>query len=130
MITVDIVTPTRKILDGVQAASVKLPADKGQIEVLPGHAELLTLLRTGVITIVGDGVERHFAISYGFAEVRQDKIIVMGETVEEATEIDKARAINAQKKAEEALASVLTEEHFNKYQLKLQRSIVRQQIAL
>jgi F-type H+-transporting ATPase subunit epsilon len=82
-----------------------------------------------VITIVGDGVERHFAISYGFAEVRKDKIIVMGETVEEATEIDKARAMAAQKKAEVALASVLTEEDFNKHQLKLQRSLVRQSIA-
>ena len=130
MITVDIVTPTRKIVDGAQAVSVKLPAHKGEIEVLPGHAELLTLLGTGVVSIVGDGVERHFAVSYGFAEVRNNRIIVMGETVEEATEIDKARAIAAQKKAEEALASVLTEENFNKYQLKLQRSIVRQRIAL
>lgn len=129
MITVDIVTPTRKLVDGAQASSVKLPAEKGEIEVLPGHAELLTLLGTGVITIVNDGQERHFALSYGFAEVRHNHIIVMGETVEESTEISKARAVAAQRKAEEALAAVLTTENFNKYKLKLERSLIRQSIA-
>lgn len=129
MISVDIVTPTRRLVEGAQATSVKLPAVKGEIEILPGHAELIALLGTGVLTIVQDGRERKFALSHGFAEVRKDKVLVLAETVEEAKEIDKDRAKKAQAKAQEVLGAVLAEGQFKKYQLKLQRSIIRQQIA-
>lgn len=129
MIEVDIVTATQKLVEGAQATSVKLPAAKGEIEILPGHTDLLTVLGTGVLSIVADGHERKFAVSYGFAEVRKDRVIVLAETAEEAKGIDRARAAAAQKKAEDVLGSVLTEEKFRKHQLKLQRSLIRQQIA-
>ena len=99
MIAVDIVTPTRKLVEGLDAVSVKLPAVKGEIEVLPGHTELLTLLTTGPLVVQGDGKERRFAISYGFAEVRNDRIIVCAETAEESTDLNVDRAKAAQKKA-------------------------------
>ena len=77
----------------------------------------------------GDGTERKFAISYGFAEIRHDKIIVLAETAEESTDIDKERASRAKKKAEELLTGVLTKEDFVKQERKLQRAIIRQQIS-
>lgn len=126
MIQVDIVTPSRKLTDGIGAVSVKLPAYKGEIEILPGHAELITLLNTGIVTLTGDGTQLRFAISYGLAEVRNDRVIVLAETAEESTEIDIERARAAQKKAEEQLSSALTEDKFKKYQLKLQRALIRQ----
>ncbi len=129
MITVDIVTPSRRLIEGAKASSVKLPAAVGQTEVLVGHTELMTLLETGAVYINIDGRERKFAISRGFAEVKQDRVLVLAETAEESKDIDRERAKRAQKKAEEMLQSVLSEDHFKKYQLKLQRAIVRQQIS-
>ena len=129
MLTVDIVTPVRKLVEGAQVESVKLPGVKGELQVLDGHTELLTLLSTGPLSFVQDGKERKFAVSYGFAEVRNNKVLVMAETVEEATGIDRTRAQAAQRKAEQALLGVLTESDFNKQQLKLERAIVRQQIS-
>ncbi len=129
MIVVDLVTPVRKLVEGATTAAVKLPGEKGEMEILPGHTEMLTLLKAGILSFQSDGVQRVFAISFGFAEVRDDKVIICAETAEEASEIDKDRAVKAQKKAEEALSSVLTEEHFNKYQLKLERSLIRQSVA-
>jgi F-type H+-transporting ATPase subunit epsilon len=126
MIEVDIVTPVRKLVEGARATSVRLPAADGQLEILPGHTELLTVLGTGVLVLVSDGVERRFAISYGFAEIRKDRVVILAETSEESKDIDLERARGAQKRAESALVSVLTPEHFRKQELKLQRSLARQ----
>src|SRR5688500_15535082 len=108
MIEVDIVTPTRKLVEGAKATSVKLPTVKGQAEILPGHTEMVTLLETGELSVVSDGKERKFAVSYGFAEVRKDKVLVLAETVEEAKEINLERAKTAQQKAQEALNATLS----------------------
>jgi F-type H+-transporting ATPase subunit epsilon len=128
MIEVDIVTPSRRILEGMKVERVSLPTQDGTITVLPGHAELVTLLGTGVLTFPGGSGERKFVVSYGFAIVRKNKVIVLAETCEEASEIDLARAKAAQKKAEQYLGTAKDEGELRKYQLKLQRSIARQQI--
>lgn len=129
MLKIDIVTPTKKLLDSASAESVKLPGVKGELQVLEGHTELLTLLKAGPLTLVQDGRERKFSVSYGFAEIRNNKVLVLADTVEEATTIDKKRAEAAQKKAEQALLGVLSESDFKKQQLKLERALVRQQIT-
>lgn len=129
MIEIDVVTPTRRMVVGAKATSVKLPTAKGELQVLPGHAELLTVLAPGILSFAEDGVERKYAVSYGFAEIRHDKITVLAETCESAEEIDRERAQKAQKKAEEALHGALTQEQFKKYQLKVQRAVIRQQLT-
>ena len=129
MIRVDIVTPSRKLVEGAMAQRVTLPAIKGEIEVLPGHTELLTLLTTGALVLFSDGRQTKFAVSHGFVEIRDDRVRVLAETAEEAKEIDRTRAAKAQKNAEQALSAVLEEGQFRKYQLKLQRAVVRQQVA-
>jgi len=129
MIEVDIVTPSKKVVAGIKASYLRLPSAKGELKVLPGHTELLTLLTTGVLGFSSDGSERRFAISYGFAEIRQDKALVLAETCEESTEIDRERARAAQKRAEEMLSGTLTQEQFRKYELKLRRAVIRQRIT-
>ena len=129
MIAVDIVTPHRRLVEGAQVNSLKLPSVKGELTILQGHAELLTLLDTGVLSFASDGEERRFALSYGFAEVKNDKVTIMAETAEEGREIDKNRAMEAQARAETALKETLSEEEFQKQRLKLQRAILRQRVA-
>jgi F-type H+-transporting ATPase subunit epsilon len=130
MLKIDIVTPTRKLVDGASADSVKLPGAKGELQVLDGHTDLLTLLSTGPLVFVKDGKERKFSVSYGFAEIRNNKVLVLADTVEESKDIDKARAQAAQKRAEQALMGTLSESDFKKQQLKLERALVRQHISL
>jgi len=130
MLKIDIVTPTRKLVDGAPADSVKLPGAKGELQILDGHTDLLTLLSTGPLVFVKDGKERKFSVSYGFAEIRNNKVLVLADTVEESKDIDKARAQAAQKRAEQALMGTLSESDFKKQQLKLERALVRQHISL
>ncbi len=129
MISVDIVTPYRRLVEGVKVEALKVPGHAGELTILPGHTEFLTLLNTGVMSFSVDGQERRFAVSFGFIDIRGDKALVLAETCEEASEIDAGRAKAAQKKAEEALGAGLAEDKFKKYQLKLQRSLIRQQIS-
>jgi len=130
VIRVDIVTPTKKLVEGAKADWVKFPGFKGELEILPGHRELLTMVSTGVLSFVQDGRERKFAVSHGFAEVRHDRVLVLAETAEESTGVDKARAQQARKRAEDKLVQgVLSEEEFKKHQMKLQRAIIRQTIS-
>jgi len=129
MITLDIVTPYRTVLTGMRVPSVKIPAGKGEIEVLPGHRELLSTLDIGPLAFHDEGRDRKFAISYGFVEIRNDRVLVLSETCEESHEIDTARAKTAQTKSEEMLTSTLTDKEFRKYHLKLRRSISRQGVS-
>lgn len=129
MIEVDIVTPSRRIIEGLKVDKVTLPTASGDITVLPGHTELVTLLSTGVLSFPGTSESRKFAVSYGFSIVRKDKVIVLAETCEEGGEIDLSRAKEAQKRAEMALNGVLTEGDLRKQRLKLERAIVRQQAS-
>lgn len=128
-ITVDIVTPSRKVLVGEEAASVTLPTQTGEIMVLPGHEELVTILDAGAMYLQTGDEGRKFAISYGFAVIRDNLVTVLAETCEEAHEIDRARADMAEKKASEMLVEGMEEELISKYRLKLKRSQVRKAVA-
>lgn len=126
-----LLSPERKLLEGLEVDEVTLPSSEGQIQVLPGHAPMVGSMDTGVFNYRGtDGKTSSGVISMGFFEVRADDLVVMAETIELKGEIDIDRAKRAQKQAEETLKAADLDEHqFNKYQLKLQRALVRQQLA-
>jgi F-type H+-transporting ATPase subunit epsilon len=128
---VSILSPERRLLEDGKAQWLTLPGSEGQIQVLPGHAAMVGTLRTGSFTYVGaNGQEEAGFISTGFFEVKDDSVVVLAETIELKGEIDLARAKAAQAKAEAALVDANLDEHrFNKYQLKLQRAIVRQHLS-
>ena len=101
-IRLEIVTPERQVFaDDVDA--VVLPGSEGELGVLPHHAPLITTLGLGELRIRKAGVEDHFAIVGGFLQVRPDKVVVMAETADMASEIDLERAMEARREAERAL---------------------------
>lgn len=100
----EIVTPERlAYADEVDA--VVLPGAEGEIGVLPHHAPLVSTLGVGELRIRKGGEEESFAIVGGFLQVRPDKVVVMAETADMASEIDLERAQEARREAERALES-------------------------
>jgi len=98
-----IVTRERKIVD-VQVDEVVLPGTDGEIGILPGHTPLLALLSIGQLRYrVGNTVSR-MVISWGFAEVLPDRVIVLAERGYLPTEIDRAQAEQERIAAEKELA--------------------------
>ena len=101
-IQLEIVTPERLAYsDSVDA--VVLPGIEGELGVLPHHAPLVSMLGVGELRIRKGGVEESFAIAGGFLQVRPDKVVVMAETADVASEIDLEKAQEARREAEKVL---------------------------
>jgi len=98
----EIVTPERLAYSDTVDAVV-LPGSEGELGVLPHHAPLVSMLGVGELRIRKDGAEESFAIVGGFLQVRPDKVVVMAETADMASEIDLERAQEARREAERAL---------------------------
>ena len=127
-----LLTPERRVFEAVEVSSVTLPTSEGQIQILPGHAAFLGMLNTGAFRFARVSGEQETAgvISSGFFRIVDGLVTVMAETLELRGEIDLARAKVAQSKAEKVLSEETLDEHqFRKYELKLQRALVRQQEA-
>ena len=101
-IQLEIVTPERLAYSDT-VDSVQLPGVEGELGVLPGHAPLVSMLGVGELRIRKGGTEESFAIVGGFLQVRPDKVVVMAETADMASEIDLQRALAAKAEAERAL---------------------------
>jgi F-type H+-transporting ATPase subunit epsilon len=100
-----IVTRERKIIE-TDAVEVVLPAYDGEIGVLPGHAPLLALLKVGIMRYRTDGASQSLVLSWGFAEILPDRVIVMAETARLPEEIDAAFAEAERIKLERELADL------------------------
>ncbi|HEY0350036.1 MAG TPA: F0F1 ATP synthase subunit epsilon [Pyrinomonadaceae bacterium] len=125
----DVVTPERRVLsESVNAVTV--PGSNGEMQLLPGHAALISELKTGVLTYNQDGTNFQLHVSGGFLEVNDDRVSVLAEVAERPEEIDAARARLAREHTEKQLGSWSgSEEDFEKAQAKLERSLVRLQLA-
>lgn len=98
----EIVTPDRQVVHDL-VESVTIPGKGGYLGILPGHAPLLSELRTGEVVYSRDGTKHYLAVSWGFAEVLPSRVIILVQTAERAEEIDLARAAQALERAEERL---------------------------
>ena len=98
----EIVTPERLAYSDMVDA-VNLPGIEGELGVLPHHAPLVSMLGIGELRIRKAGVEESFAIVGGFLQVRPDKVVVMAETADMASEIDLEKANEARRSAERLL---------------------------
>ena len=108
-LTLELATPTRLVVT-VEADEVVVPGSLGYFGVLPGHAPLLAALGIGEVTYRIGREEYHVAISGGFAEVRNDKVIILADAAETPGEVDRGRAERARDRAEARLAGRSLEE--------------------
>lgn len=98
----EIVTPERLAYSDTVDAVV-LPGSEGELGVLPHHAPLVSMLGVGELRVRKGGTEESFAIVGGFLQVRPDKVVVMAETADMASEIDLGKAQQARLEAERML---------------------------
>ena len=98
----EIVTP-EKLAYSDEVDAVTLPGIEGELGVLPHHAPLVSTLGAGELRLRKGGQEESFAIVGGFLQVLPDKVVVMAETADMASEIDLEKAQEARRKAEQAL---------------------------
>jgi len=100
-----VVTRERKIVEA-DVDEVILPAYDGEIGVLPGHTPLLAMLKVGIMRYRGGGKTSSLVLTWGFAEVLPDRVIVMAETARLPAEIDAAAAEQSRREAEKEMADL------------------------
>lgn len=72
-------TPERKVFSG-EAGDVLVNAEKGQINILERHANLITLVRPGAIRIRGvkdGGEEKSFQVGEGILKVENNRVSIL-----------------------------------------------------
>lgn len=100
-----IVTPERLLLDE-DVDEVTAPGVVGEFGVLPNHTTFLSALQPGRFSY-RQGAQTHvMVVSGGFAEVVENVMTVLTDTVELPTQIDVERARTALRKAEDALKAL------------------------
>jgi F-type H+-transporting ATPase subunit epsilon len=104
-IFVEIITPSKSAYKG-QVISITVPGTLGNFQVLYNHAALMSTLEIGKIKI-DDATGQHieFATSGGTVEVRDNKVLILADSVETAEEIDIERAKRSMERAKERLAA-------------------------
>src|SRR5207249_10098081 len=88
--TLELATPTRLVV-AETAEEVVVPGIEGYFGVLAGHAAFLTTLGIGEVMYRVGPDEHYLAVSGGFAEVRNDKVIILADRAEPPEEVDRAR---------------------------------------
>ena len=124
-LTLEIATPMRLVV-AETVDEIVIPGSQGYFGVLPGHAAFLTTLGIGELMYRTGRDEHYLAVANGFAEVRNDKVIMLADTTERPEEIDRARAERARERAERRLAGRVEEEvDYNRALAALARALAR-----
>jgi F-type H+-transporting ATPase subunit epsilon len=125
----EIVTP-EKLAYQDEVDAVVLPGSEGELGVLPHHAPLISTLGAGELRLRKGGQEESFAIVGGFLQVLPDKVVVMAETADMASEIDLEKAQEARRQAEQALESGYVEgADLSAARAALQAALIRIRVA-
>lgn len=98
-LTVELCSPTQPPIE-LKADKIVLPGSDGIMTVMPGHTLFLTTLASGAIIAYRGKEKSFFAVHGGFAEILNDKVVILADLFEEGTKIDLARAKSAKERAE------------------------------
>jgi F-type H+-transporting ATPase subunit epsilon len=103
----EIVTPERIVYTN-EVEMVIAPTLDGEIGILPLHAPLVTVLRAGELRVrYNDNKDvEWFAVSGGYLQVHEDKVIVLADAAEHASRVDVERARRAKELAEQRMADL------------------------
>ncbi|MBC8346141.1 MAG: ATP synthase F1 subunit epsilon [Candidatus Marinimicrobia bacterium] len=99
----EIVTPTR-ILDAGEVSYVRCPGTDGSFGVMASHREAVIGLDVGEIKVTQGGKDSFYATSGGFAEITDEKVQLLVETVEKSSEIDSNRAEASMQRSKDRIA--------------------------
>ena len=90
IISFDLVSPENLIFNG-DAGMIIVPGKDGDMGILPGHSEVMSSLRPGRVMIYGEdkNLLKSFFVSGGFVEINPEKCIVLAESVNEMSELNK-----------------------------------------
>ena len=103
---VDIVSAEEQIFSGL-AEFVALPGETGELGILPGHMPLMTRIKPGAVRVRAQNAteDELVFVAGGLLEVQPGLVTVLADTAIRGKDLDEAKALEAKRKAEEAMAN-------------------------
>lgn len=120
----NIITP-EKIVVSEAANSIVLPTEAGEINVLPGHIPLLTILVTGEIKIEKDSGIDFIAVDKGFVKIEENVVSVLTEAAIDIKDIDLANIADAETRAQKALEEARNNPTFDPIEIERLEAVTR-----
>lgn len=124
---VDIVSAEEEIYSGT-AEMLFAPLETGEVGILPRHSPLIARLKPGEVRVRKGGEDQYFYVSGGLLEVQPHVVTVLSDTAVRAKDLDEAAALEAQRRAEEALKGRTADIDFAKAQAELMEALAQQRI--
>ena len=123
---VDIVSAEEQIFSGL-AEFVALPGEAGELGILPGHMPLMTRIKPGAVRVkVPNQAEEELVfVAGGLLEVQPGLVTVLADTAIRGHDLDEARALEAKKKAEEAMPNQSALLDYPKAQAELMEAVAQ-----
>jgi len=122
----NIITPT-KTINEEKVEYLRAPSYDGLFGVKIGHANSTMALNVGEIKVVKNGKETFYSSSSGFADITNNKVEILVETIELSSEIDKNRAQDAASRAKQRLNDKKMDQ--TRSMLSLQKAINRLKVS-
>lgn len=131
-ITVDIITPSQVIFKDRVVTSLVVDTTQGEIEILPAHRPLLTLLDCGLarLHLPGQG-EEAIAVSSGLLKLENDHaVLLVAEAVsvhmsDTEDSIETAKKIAYKALSEAHRAGEIDQEYFNQIEAKIRAQLLK-----
>ena len=127
-IHVDVVSAEESIFSG-EAEFVALPGEQGELGIYPRHTPLITRIKPGTvrIKIAGQAEEEVVFVNGGVLEVQPNSVTVLADTALRGSDLDEAKATEAKRLAEEALANRSSDIDYAQAQAELASAIAQLQ---
>lgn len=124
LFTLRIITPERVFYEG-EVSMVEFNTTEGEIGIYKKHVPMTVIVSPGIVTITEAEGTKAAALHAGFAEILQDKVVILAEIIEWPQEIDVERAKAAKSRAEERIRSKTPETDLMRAETALQRALAR-----
>jgi F-type H+-transporting ATPase subunit epsilon len=124
-VRVDIVSAEGAIHSG-PATMVYATAEMGEVGIAPRHTAFISRLKPGDVRVENaQGEQEHFYVSGGMLEVQPNVVTVLADTAIRARDLDEAAAMEAKRRAEDALAGQAAKFEYAKAQVELAEAVAQ-----
>ena len=125
----EIVTPDGIAWKSGDVDSVTIPTVSGEIQILPGHIPLVTIVEAGDLSVQTKGGREDLAVDRGYARCISDHISILTEAAIDVRDIDETETEKARERAVKALEDAKSRREIDPDEVERLESVMRFAIA-
>ena len=124
MFKLTLLTPDKKIVVDQEIEDVTVPAYRGELNILPGHAPLITTLSTGIMRwrLKGESDPRSIIVSWGYCQITPTGVDVLADTVDLPEDVNPEEAKATLTEGEKRLLESLDDDQWDQVQRDIARA--------